>query len=61
MRFARPGAAPFYTQVTTGPNGEAEMTIDVEESALPDSMVLVQASYTDRRATRKFQLRKVET
>jgi len=61
MRFARPGAAPFYTQVTTGPNGEAEMKIDVEESALPDSMVLVQASYTDRRATRKFQLRKVET
>jgi len=61
MRFARPGADPFYTQVTTGPNGEAEMRVDVEESALTDSMVLVQASYTDRRATRKFQLRKVET
>jgi hypothetical protein len=61
LRFARPGAAPFYTQVITGPNGEAEMKIDVEESALPDSAVLVQASYTGRRATRKFHLRRVET
>jgi hypothetical protein len=61
LRFARPSAAPFYTQVVTGSNGVAEMKIDVEESALPDSMVLVQASYTGRRATRKFQLRKVET
>ena len=61
LRFTRPGAAPFYTQVVTGANGEAEMKIDVEESGLPDAAVLVQASYTGRRATRKFQLRKVET
>jgi hypothetical protein len=60
VRFARPDATPFYTQVTTGANGEAEMNIDVDESALPDSAVLVQASYTGRTATRKFQLRKVE-
>jgi len=60
IRFARTDAAPFYTQVVTGANGEAEMTIDVDESALPDAAVLIQASYTGRTATRKFQLRKIE-
>src|SRR5579885_1261935 len=54
VRFARPTAAPFYTQVMTGAGGDAEMTIDVDESALPDSAVLVQASYSGRTATRKF-------
>jgi len=61
LRLARPNAAPLYSQVVTGPNGEAEMKINVDELTLPDSSVLVQASYTDRRTTRKFQLRKVET
>ena len=60
VRFARTDAAPFYTQVMTGANGEAEMNIDVDESALPDASVLVQASYNGRTATRKFHLRKVE-
>ena len=60
VRFSRTDAAPFYTQVITGANGEAEMHIDVDESALPDASVLVQASYTGRTATRKFHLRKVE-
>jgi hypothetical protein len=60
VRFARPNAAPFYTQVVTGSGGDAEMKIDVDESALPDSAVLVQANYSGRTATRKFQLRKVE-
>jgi hypothetical protein len=60
VRFARTDAAPFYTQVVTGANGEAEMNIDVDESALPDAAVLVQASYTGRTATRKFQLRKMD-
>jgi hypothetical protein len=60
VRFARPNAAPFYTQVVTGSDGDAEMKIDVDESALPDSAVLVQASYSGRTATRKFHLRKVE-
>ena len=60
VRFARPTAAPFYTQVFTGTGGDAEMTIDVDESALPDSSVLVQASYSGRTATRKFQLRHVD-
>jgi hypothetical protein len=60
VRFARPDAAPFYTQVLTDAVGDAEMKIDVDESQLPDSSVLVQASYSGRTATRKFQLRKVE-
>jgi hypothetical protein len=60
VRFARPDAAPFYTQVTTDPGGHAEMQIEMDESSLPDSAVLVQANYSGRTATRKFQLRKVE-
>jgi hypothetical protein len=32
----------------------------MDESSLPDSSVLVQASYSGRTATRKFQLRKLE-
>jgi len=60
VRFARTDAAPFYTQVVTGANGEAEMTIDADESALPDAAVLVQARHAGRTATRKFQLRKIE-
>ena len=60
VRFARPDAAPFYTQVLTGSDGDAELKIDVDESSLPDSAVLVQANYSGRTATRKFHLRKVE-
>ena len=36
------------------------MKIDVDDSSLPDSSILVQASYSGRTATRKFELRKVE-
>jgi hypothetical protein len=60
VRFARPDAAPFYTQVITDKNGGSEMKIDADESALPDSAILVQANYSGRTVTRKFQLRKVE-
>jgi hypothetical protein len=60
VRFARPDAVPFYTQVQTSANGDAEMKIDADESSLPDAAILVQASYTGRTTTRKFQLRKVE-
>ncbi|MEP6643928.1 MAG: hypothetical protein ABJA69_05495 [Acidobacteriaceae bacterium] len=60
VRFARPDSAPFYLQVVTGPLGEAEMKIDADELSLPNSSLLVQASYSGRTATRKFQLRKVE-
>jgi hypothetical protein len=60
FRFARRDAAPFYTQVITDSGGQAEMKLEMHESALPDSSVLVQASYGGRTATRKFRLRRVE-
>jgi hypothetical protein len=60
FRFARPDVAPFYTQAIADSAGAAEIKIEVEESALPDSSVLVQANYEGRTATRKFLLRKAE-
>lgn len=60
FRFARPDAAPFYTQVATDSGGYAEMKVDLEESVLPDASVLVQASFGGRTATRKFRLRKID-
>nr|AYC79537.1 hypothetical protein [uncultured bacterium] len=60
FRFERPSAVPFYTQVVTDAGGNAEMRVELEESALPDASVLVQASYSGRTATRKFRLRKIE-
>jgi hypothetical protein len=57
FRFARPAAAPYYAQVLTDARGNAEMTIQVDETALSDSSVLVQASHAGRTATRKFRLR----
>jgi hypothetical protein len=60
FRFARPDAAPFYTQAVADSGGSAEIKIEAEESALPDSSLMVQASYEGRTATRKFLLRKAE-
>ena len=60
FRFARPGAAPFYTQAVTDSGGGAEIKIEMEESALPDSSLLVQANFGGRTATRKFLLRRAE-
>ncbi len=60
FRFARPGAAPFYTQAVADSGGAAEIKIEVEETSLPDSSLLVQANYGGRTTTRKFALRKAE-
>jgi hypothetical protein len=60
FRFARPDAAPFYTQVMTDPSGNAEIKVEIEESALPDASVLVQANFSGRTATRKFRLRRID-
>lgn len=60
FRFARPGTAPFYTQAVADSGGAAEIKIEVEEAALPDSSLLVQANYEGRTATRKFILRKAD-
>jgi hypothetical protein len=60
FRFARPGAAPFYTQAVTDSGGSAEIRFEVDESSLPDSSLLVQANFEGRTATRKFALRRNE-
>lgn len=60
FRFARPDSAPFYTQVITDSTGNAQMRVEMDETNLPDSSVLVQAVHSGRSATRKFRLRKVE-
>ena len=60
FRFARPGSTPFYTQTVADSGGSAEIKIEVEESALPDSSLLVQANFEGRTATRKFILRRAE-
>jgi hypothetical protein len=60
FRFARPNSAPFYTQAVTDSGGAAEIKIEVDEGELPDSSLLVQASFEGRTATRKFVLRKAE-
>jgi hypothetical protein len=58
FRFARPDAAPFYTQAVTDVAGRAEISVEVEESALPDASIMVQANHEGRTVTRKFVLRK---
>jgi hypothetical protein len=60
FRFARPDATPFYTQAVTDAAGSAAISIEVEESALSDSSVIVQANHEGRTVTRKFALRKTE-
>jgi hypothetical protein len=60
FRFARPEAAPFYTQAITDSSGTAAISVEVEESALPDASVMVQANHEGRTVTRKFALRKAE-
>jgi len=60
FRFARPDAAPFYTQAVTDAAGNAEISVEVDEAALPDSSVMVQANHEGRTVTRKFALRKSE-
>lgn len=49
---------PIYSQATTDGAGLAEMKIFLEESALSNAAVLVQATYAGRQATRKFRLRR---
>ena len=60
FRFARPDAAPFYTQAVTDSAGGAAISVEVEESALPEASVMVQANHQGRTVTRKFALRKAE-
>jgi len=57
FRFVRPDSPPFYAQVLTDAQGNAQMSVQVEEASLRDSSVLVQANISGRTATRKFEFR----
>jgi hypothetical protein len=58
-RFGRQEREPLYSQAVSDSTGTAEIKLELEESALADSTVLVQADYKGRTATRKFRLKKV--
>lgn len=58
-RFGRPEREPLYSQTVSDADGTAEIRLELEESALADSSVLVQVDYKGRTATRKFLLKKV--
>jgi hypothetical protein len=50
--------APIYSQAVTDANGRAELKIFLDENALREAAVLVQAKSGERTATRKFLLKK---
>jgi hypothetical protein len=60
VRFTRPDADPFYSQVMTDAKGDVDLVFAVEETLLPESVVLVQVNAAGRTATRKFQLRRAD-
>jgi len=47
---------PIFSQATTDENGSADMKIFLDEAALADAAVLVQATLGEKHATRKFRL-----
>lgn len=57
-RFALSNDAPIYSQASTDASGAAEMKLVLDESALREAAILVQAQYGEKSATRKFRLRK---
>lgn len=57
-RLAVSNDAPIYSQAVTDELGAAEMKIFLDESALGNAEVLVQAVHGDKSATRKFRLRR---
>jgi hypothetical protein len=59
-RFGRPDREPLYSQAVSDTSGTGELKLEVDESALTDASVLVQAEFNGRTATRKFRLKKVE-
>ena len=57
-KLAAAGDAPIYSQATTDEQGDAEVRVMLEESALRDAVVVVQATLGDKVATHKFRLRR---
>lgn len=58
-RVERPERGPVYCQAVCDDSGTAEMRVELDESTLSDSAILVQADFHGRTATRKFKFRKV--
>jgi len=58
-RVDRPDQKPDFTDAVTDSTGAAEMKFALDETALAQASVLVQASLAGRTATRKFALRKI--
>ncbi len=57
-RVSLPEQKLAFSDVTTDAHGTAEMKFTLEESALSEASILVQASLSGRTATRKFLFRK---
>jgi len=57
-RLTTAAEAPIYTQAITDAEGQAEMRILLDEAALADAAILVQATHEGEHATRKFRLRR---
>lgn len=57
-RFGQAHQEPRYSQAISDATGVAEIRLEVEESALADSSVLIQADYNGRTATKKFRFKK---
>jgi hypothetical protein len=51
-------AEPVYSQATTDASGAAEMRLALQESALQDADILVEATHAGKSTWRKFRLRK---
>jgi hypothetical protein len=57
-RVDDPGQKPTFTDAVTDAQGAAEMKFALDESALSQASILVQASHAGRTTTRKFSFRK---
>jgi hypothetical protein len=57
-RVDRPEREPIYSQSVCDQSGTGEMRVELDESALAESVILVQADFNGRTATRKFKFRK---
>ena len=57
-RLAPSSDAPVYSQTSTDAGGAAEMKVVVDNPALQETAILVQAQHGEKSATRKFRLRK---
>jgi hypothetical protein len=57
-RLALSNDAPVHSETATDPSGAAEMKVQLNDAALNETPVLVQAQHGEKSATRKFRLRK---